>query len=139
MTKQNLFPIAVYALIASSIIACSGKLETKTKEFVNTNGESPHQQKIMDQVTISSELKKFGVDVTNTTTSKDALAKKYFDSKSSDLERINYLLDKYVHNGMMLITQGDTSESNLATVENAKELLKISTSYAVTLAPELNF
>lgn len=130
--------MAVFAMLFSA--ACTGKFEVdkKTKSFVTAKDNSHKAQNKSINET-SAELRKFEVDVTDLNYSKESLGKQYFHGNIQNLEKISSLLNDYIRIGVYMIDMGDNDEATVVTVENAKELKKISTSYANSMKPELNF
>lgn len=138
MKKSNVFSLAVFAVMFTAACSSEFKVTPRNKAFVTETG-SPHQNKNMSQFSIATQLRKLDIDITDVKFSKETLDNKFIESKKQDLEKISELLHQYIETGMEMIALGDNDESSVVTVENAKELKKMSISYAVTLSPELNF
>lgn len=130
--------MTVFAIIFTA--ACTGdfQVDRKNKTFVTTKDNS-HQAQNKSINETAAELRKLEIDVTDVTYSKQSLEKYYFDSKIESLEKISTLLNDYIRTGVVMIDMGDNDEATVVTVENAKQLKSISTSYAFNLSPEHSF
>ena len=132
LKNSKLLSIAVLTLTLGCTVACDGKFKTKKEEKSFVTGES-HQQKVVKIVAVDSQLRKLNIDVTDLKHSQSVLDEHLYASRKQDLDKISSLLQQYIDIGSEMIQMGDNDESTVTTVENAKELNKVSTSFAVTL------
>ncbi len=137
MKKSNLFSLAVLAMMFT--VACSSEFKAARHSKATTENANVHQAHLKSVISTDTQLRNLEIDLTDLVHSKKTLDKNFIESKRQELEKISALLNEYIRVGNMMIDLGDNDESIVVTVENAKELKRMSTAYAITLSPEVNF
>lgn len=137
MKKEKLFSVAIIALMMTA--ACTGKFETvknpKSGTTVKTQSDEnkTHQELVLEQASVDTQLKDYGVDLVNVEKSQEALDNYLYNSKKLELEKITTLLQRFIELGTQMIAKGDNGFSAVEKTENALELQKISVSFASSL------